>query len=200
MDNEELGRAQAEFIRKYKFRMYRRTFLSIIISLFMLFGGVVLVMTYGISVNKVFGDGMSPSIEDGAYIFTNKLAFKNRLPKRGDIVISQGRIGRVIGIPGETVEIYGGHIYINNKMAQEMYIDETVLTYPYHGVEKFELDNTSYFLLTDARYSYQDSRDGTLANLGNIDGRVIASVKVEKAFPFLDKGEGSVSDERSTSR
>jgi signal peptidase I len=80
---------------------------------------------------KVEGTSMEPNLHNGERIFVNKLIYYG-LPKlaRGDIIVfwfpdnpSKSYIKRIIGLPGETVMLCGGHVYINSVELDEPYID-----------------------------------------------------------------------------
>lgn len=180
MTEEELGKAQQDFRRKYRFRMFGKTTVSVILSMALITGGIFSVFYFGMDVMTAYGTGMSPTVENGSYVFINKLAYRNRAPRRGDMIVSNGRIGRIVGLPGEIVRLYGGHVYINDAIADEAYIETGMLTYPYHGLEVFALGQQDYFILSDDRYCYSDSRDGIYVRPETIDGRVIASINPQK--------------------
>src|SRR5919202_217392 len=83
---------------------------------------------------KVEGTSMLPRLHDGERIFVNKLIYYG-LPEidRGDIVVfwfpddpSKSYIKRVIGLPGETVQMRAGRIYVNGRELQEPYLDPTL--------------------------------------------------------------------------
>lgn len=82
-------------------------------------------------------------------------------PKRGDIVIfkypddeTQTYIKRVIGLPGDTVEIVDGQVYINGEALAEPYLKET----PYGSFGPYEVPEGHYFMLGDNRNNSRDSR------------------------------------------
>lgn len=197
MTEEELGKAQQAFRRKYRFRMFGKTTFSVILSIALIVGGIWSVFYYGIDVMTAYGTGMEPTIEQGSYIFINKLAYKKRSPKRGDVVVYNGRVGRIVGLPEEAIRLYGGRVYIGNNIADEAYVQTGILTYPYHGLEIFALGQQDYFILSDDRYSYSDSRDGTYASIQNISGRVIASINPNKLKKIF-KGNGQDESETGT--
>ncbi|MFO8009566.1 MAG: signal peptidase I [Dehalococcoidia bacterium] len=77
---------------------------------------------------EVSGDSMEPSMHNGQFVMVSKMAYWFNGPERGDIVVyyterlDHNVIHRVVGMPGETVEIVGGHLYINGESIEEPYI------------------------------------------------------------------------------
>lgn len=121
----------------------------------------------------VRGDSMSPTIVDGDYIFINRLAYLFTEPERGDVIIALSRnpenriVKRVIGLPGERLEIYDGRVSIRgNRTDPYSELKEDYLTLPGHtyGTTTIKLDPLEYFALGDNREVSIDSR-----NLGPVD-------------------------------
>src|SRR5258708_18364385 len=78
---------------------------------------------------KVEGTSMAPLISDNERIFINKMVYKFEPISRGDVVVfwypndrTKSFIKRVVGLPGETVEIRQGHVYVNGKGLEEPYV------------------------------------------------------------------------------
>ena len=119
---------------------------------------------------KVEGTSMLPRLHDGERIFVNKLIYYG-LPelKRGDIVVfwfpddpSKSYIKRVIGLPGETVEIRDGRIYIRTAQGREQLLEEPYLD-PQRNVSRanhapIEVKPHYYFVMGDNRDHSSDSR------------------------------------------
>lgn len=106
---------------------------------------------------------MENTIMTGDRIFGNRLAYKSEDPQRGDIVIfkypddeSQLFIKRVIGLPGETVEIKAGRVYINES---ETPLDEPyVMEEPLGDFGPYLVPEGAYFMMGDNRNNSRDSR------------------------------------------
>lgn len=113
---------------------------------------------------KVEGGSMEPGLEDQERIFINKLVYRWENIARGDIVVfryprdpRKSFIKRVIGLPGDRVRISYGHVYVNGKLLQELYVPEEFLdtnSYPETLVPA-----RTYFVLGDHRNSSNDSRE-----------------------------------------
>jgi signal peptidase I len=120
----------------------------------------VLVRTFLFENYRVVGHSMVPTLEDNQYLAVNKLAYRLHEPQRGDIIVfrdprSDDRklIKRVIGLPGEVVEIDGGQVFIDGQLLDEPYIEVPGL-YAYPAMP---LPAEQYFVLGDNRNNSSDS-------------------------------------------
>ncbi len=133
-----------------------------------------------VQTNKVYGSSMEPSLYQGQYLVVNKLVYLKlgerqvfRPPGRGDIVILRPPakdkllIKRVIGLPGDTVEVKEGLVYINGEALSESYIQEP----PVYTLSRHIVPLGSYFVLGDNRNHSLDSADWD--NLGPVPGENI---------------------------
>ncbi len=111
----------------------------------------------------VDGESMEPNLHSGEYILVNRWQYNFGKPTRGDAVVlkfpgdpeHKKYIKRVIGLPGEKVEIYNGSVYINGQILNEPYIPSGIETLPNLSRQIREDD---YFLLGDNRPNSSDSR------------------------------------------
>lgn len=124
---------------------------------------------------------MNPTIEVNDYMFFLKTT-ENYQYKRGDVVLftldSTGKteyVKRVIGLPGEEIEIKeNGDVYINGELLDEQYVDK--LEIPMYGAGITKIPEDSYFLMGDNRYDSWDSRDFGVINKENILGKLILNI------------------------
>ncbi len=136
----------------------------------------------------VKGASMEPNFQNGNYLIVDEITYKFRQPERGEVIVfrypqdlSQRYIKRIIGLPGETVEIKDGKVEISKNFETKV-LDESIylpsnLTTP--GNIKITLDDNDYFVLGDNRPASSDSRSwGTLPKQ-DIIGRVFL-----RALPF----------------
>ncbi|WP_405322337.1 signal peptidase I [Frisingicoccus sp.] len=120
----------------------------------------------------VLGSSMEPTLQDGDNLITDKITYRLIEPKRFDIVVfpykentSKLLIKRIIGMPGEKVQIKNGKVYINDtELKDDVYgnalmVDEGIVGDP------VVLAADEYFVLGDNRNHSQDSR---FASVGNI--------------------------------
>jgi signal peptidase I len=119
---------------------------------------------------KVEGTSMAPLLSDNERIFINKFVYRFEPIERGDVVVfwypldrSKSFIKRVVGLPGETVEIRQGRVYVNGNRLDESYVPAQYADPSSYGVIKVPADE--YFVLGDHRVSSNDSRVfGTVPN------------------------------------
>jgi signal peptidase I len=112
---------------------------------------------------KVEGTSMAPLLSDQERIFINKFVYRFEPINRGDVVVfwypldrSKSFIKRVVGLPGETVEIRRGVLYVNGSQVPEPYVPPQYADVSDYGPTK--VARGSYFVMGDHRVSSNDSR------------------------------------------
>jgi signal peptidase I len=135
---------------------------------------------------RVYGQSMEPSLHSEQRLVVEKVSYRFHTPRRGDIVVlrlpgldSEPIIKRVIGLPGEQVEIYGGKVYIDGKPLEEPYLREP--TKGYYGPRL--IPPLHIFVLGDNRDASNDSRAFGPVPLENVVGRAWLSY-----WPLEDLG------------
>ena len=124
---------------------------------------------------KVDGHSMEPTLSDGDNLIVDKLSYRFRDPERYDIIVFPYQhaentyyIKRIIGLPGETVQVIDGYMYINGKKLDEHYGAE-VMEDPGIAAEPITLGEDEYFVLGDNRNHSSDSRDPSVGVLHRDD-------------------------------
>lgn len=163
---------------------------GLVLALFLSF---VVVMFFGIKTSMV-GVSMEPLIVNGQNILINRVVYNLSSPKRGDIIVfkpngnknSHLYIKRIVGLPGERIQINNGKVYING----EIYNDDINMDIKETGVALNEvvLDTDEYFVLGDNRTNSEDSRS---ANIGNVKTSMIEG-KVWYRLKFGDNEAGRI--------
>ena len=128
--------------------------------------GVFLLLRVTVQSFVVVGSSMEPNLEDGQRLLVNKVVYHLRDPHRGEIIVFQQPTGmhtdlikRVIAIPGDTIEIKDGAVYLNGSAIDEPYIADA----PSYTMAEKEIPKGEYFVLGDNRNNSNDShRWGTV--------------------------------------
>jgi signal peptidase I len=112
---------------------------------------------------KVEGTSMAPLLSDQERIFINKFVYHLEPIERGDVVVfwypldrTKSFIKRVVGLPGDEVELRKGHVYINGKNLDEPYVPSQYIDTAAYGPVQIPRDE--YFVMGDHRISSNDSR------------------------------------------
>ena len=129
---------------------------------------------------KVEGTSMMPALTDQERIFINKFTYRfgTRNISRGDMVVfwfpldtSKSYIKRVIGLPGDTVEIDAGKVLVNGRPLSEDYVPE--LYRDHQSYPSVRVGPDRYFVLGDHRSSSNDSRAWGTVPRDNIYGKAV---------------------------
>jgi signal peptidase I len=156
-------------------------------SLFKDWGKTLLIMAlFALFMNLFFpryavkGASMEPTLHETERLFVSNVDIMTRAPERGEVVIltsphdGQAIVKRVIGLPGETVTVRGGVVYIDGVPLHEDYINEAPR---YEGV--WEVRQNQYFVLGDNRNHSLDSH-----SYGAVDASIIHGVVKFRWWPL----------------
>ena len=140
---------------------------------------------------QVSGSSMETTLSDGDQLIVDKISYRFRDPDRYDIVVFPYKyeentyyIKRIIGLPGETVQIVDGYVYIDGQQLDEHYGNEVMLD-PGIAEEPVTLGDDEYFVLGDNRNNSQDSR---AANVGVIHRKDLLGRAWIRIWPLSEFG------------
>lgn len=141
--------------------------------------GCILVYYFMTSLTCV-GQAMEPSVGSGNQVLVNRFIYSLASPKAGDVVVfkpngnenSHYYMRRVIGVPGDTVQIKEGFVYVNDELF-ETGIGNEQMDYAGVAEEEIKLGKDEYFVLGDNRNASEDSRNADIGNVrkGDIYGK-----------------------------
>lgn len=145
---------------------YWTLFLVAIIPL--LLAILVIFYLFFASPNQIKGAAMAPNYIDGQYYLTDKWSYRFGEPKRGDVVVYKAPnnpdvdyFKRIVGLPGEEIEIRDGKVYINGQLLDEPYLAPGTVTYEHTYLkegQKLAIPQGQYFVMGDNRPHSSDSR------------------------------------------
>ena len=122
---------------------------------------------------KIDGASMEPNLHHDEYVIIDKVTYLFGTPGRGDVVVfaragqPKDYIKRVIGLPGETVEVVDGTLLIDGQPLEEPYVSPA----PGRSYPARQLETDEYFVMGDNRGNSSDSRDFGPIHLSNVVGR-----------------------------
>lgn len=156
------------------------------------------IRTFIIELYLVDGPSMQPTLQNGNRLVVSKFIYNFRDPRRGEVIVfqfpadtSRDFVKRVIGVPGDKIEIKEGKVFVNDKMIDEPYMqrDESLIKgrtalqryfdfYPVHVVPQ-----NTVFVLGDNRYNSEDSRD---SKVGFVPYSLIKGKALMVFWPFSE--------------
>ena len=160
----------------------------------------IFIVVFLVQRDNVYGDSMKPTLSSGDVIYAQKISTYFHSYKRGDIVILDGHdmegyyskeylVKRIVGLPGETVKIEDGNVYIKPADSSEFYLlqenylpEGTKTTMMDDAMKKgneIVLGDNEYYCLGDNRPVSNDSR-----NLGPFTADRIKGVAIIRVFPL----------------
>jgi signal peptidase I len=177
-------------------KLYRiACYICLYACLFMLSGYVI--PTYVCGKVTVEGNSMQNTLHDGDHLINEKVTYYFEKPKRFDIVIvtpyttkeQAGQdddywVKRVIGLPGETIRIKGGQIYINGELLEEDIYGNGEISYAGIAEEEYLIPSGQYFLMGDNR-SGAKSYDSRYEEVGTFSENQIIGKVVFRLSPLF---------------
>ena len=135
----------------------------------------ILVSFFGSALSNV-GQSMEPAIYSGDQVLVNRLVYRVKAPDYGDLVVfkpngnenAHYHIKRVVGVPGDTVTIESGRVFIDGELLKEEILTEGMHD-PGVAAGPVELGEDEYFVLGDNRNNSEDSRSADIGNVRRED-------------------------------
>ncbi|SJZ63608.1 signal peptidase I [Selenihalanaerobacter shriftii] len=135
-----------------------------------------IIITFIIQAFYIPSGSMRPTLEPGDRIFVNKFIYRFKNPERFDIIVFKYPVNprkkfikRVIGLPGDTVSIDNGTVYVNDRPLKENY----TLDVGYSNYQEVEVPPKHYFVLGDNRNNSEDSRFWGFVPRKNVIGKAL---------------------------
>lgn len=159
--------------------------------------GIIILLTWFIITfigvrTKVSGRSMETTLQDGNQLIVDKISYRFTDPKRYDIVVFPYKyeenthyIKRIIGLPGETIQVKDGYAYINGKLLESDIYGAELMNYPGIAESPITLADNEYFVLGDNRNHSADSRE---PNVGIIKRKDLTGKAWIRIYPFDEFG------------
>lgn len=156
-----------------------------------------LIITFVGQRTHVSGESMENTLQDGDQLIVDKLTYRFHDPERYDIIVFPYQykantyyIKRIIGLPGETVQVVDGYVYINGELLETEVYGREVMRDAGIAAEPITLGENEYFVLGDNRNASSDSRDPSVGiiNGDNIVGRAWLRIWPLESFGILKHG------------
>ena len=163
-----------------------------LLYILIIIGLTYLIITFVGQRTRVSGSSMETTLSNGDNLIVDKLTYHFKEPKRYDIIVFPYKyeentyyIKRIIGLPGETVQVIDGYTYINGEQLVGDIYGAEVMEAAGIGAEPITLGEDEYFVLGDNRNHSSDSRDPSVGILKRKDLMGRAWIRI---YPFDKMG------------
>lgn len=139
---------------------------------------VVIIRTFILDTRIVPTTSMVPTIKAGDRLFVEKITYRFKGLERGEVIVfkppaqsglKDDLIKRLIALPGDTVEVKSGKLYVNDIAQEEPYLAEPIQ----YSMEKLEVPDNKIFVLGDNRNRSYDSHEWGFADIGSVKGKAL---------------------------
>lgn len=152
------------------------------------------IVTFGVQSVTMIGQSMDPALSNQDVVLINKRSYTFSNPKRYDIIAfklkedtdSYFNIKRIIGLPGEKVQIKNGRIFIDGSALTDLPFEDLIMTEGL-AMDEIELGEEEYFVIGDNCNNSEDSRYVNIGNISRkeISGKVFFRITPRSAFGFV---------------
>lgn len=165
-----------------------RELLGWLVYILIIIGLSYLIITYVGQRTMVSGQSMEPTLSNGDNLIVDKISYRFRDPQRYDIIVFPYKyeedtyyIKRIIGMPGETIQVIGGYVYINGELLESDIYGAEPMESGQLADQPITLGDDEYFVLGDNRNHSSDRRDPSVGVLKRSDLLGRAWVRI---YPF----------------
>ncbi|HLP45494.1 MAG TPA: signal peptidase I [Candidatus Kapabacteria bacterium] len=170
----------------------KHSFKYIAFNIFVAALASILLVNYVAAAYQISGDSMNTTLKDEERVIISRLSLKTGVISRFDIVVlnkpiepCKSIIKRVIGLPGEIIEIKEGDVYINNKKLEQPFLEGTGISVNKEDYMKpLLIEPNHYFVMGDNRSVSRDSR-----NYGPVEAKYIYGKTLFRYWPFSRMGK-----------
>lgn len=137
---------------------------------------------------RVDGASMEPTLLSGEYVIVNRISYRLGSPHRGDIIVfhfprdpKEEYIKRIIGLPGDDVEVKNNAVYVNEQLLDEGYLKVTT-----HYSGTWRVPDGQLFVLGDNRNNSSDSHDWGTVPMNYVVGKAVLVYWPPPAWGLID--------------
>ena len=170
---------------KSKKKTRRREILEWVVCFAVAFALAIFIRVFVFEFIRVEGPSMESTLIENEYMFVTKPEFIFGDPNRGDVIVCHYPdstlefVKRVIGLPGDTIQVMGGGVFINDHKLEEPYLDELML----RDFGPYTVPDGKYFVMGDNRNVSMDSRD---PHVGALERNMIIGHVRAVVWPLKD--------------
>jgi signal peptidase I len=183
-ENKQAGKSRAELIQ----------ILVDVLETLILAGILYLIINAVTARIRVDGTSMEPTLRHGQFVLVNKLAYRLTAPQRGDVIVfhypvdpQQEYIKRVIGLPGDKVDIIDKKVFINDALIREPYIAAA----PNYGPGSWIVPQGALFVLGDNRNNSSDSHTWGSVPLEYVVGKAFVVYWPPYQWSWIEKSSSA---------
>lgn len=186
---------EEEYLSTEKKNRAKGILFDLIFYAILFFVGIYIIPNFVFQRTIVDGSSMENTLFNREELYVEKVSYHFDALKRFDIIVfyPYGRdneeyyVKRIIGLPGETLQIIGSDIYINGEILEEDYGKEPIMD-PGRAARPITLAEDEYFVMGDNRNISKDSRSEAVGNVKkkNIGGRAVLRIMPFDKFGFID--------------